>query len=166
MARKKKVLPFRERIVLVDYNRGFYVVFKSKHSILNYIYYVIEPLNQRLAIQLRDLLRRKRYVRVSVGSSGKYLGYLIYRNNNFIIAPFRDIKFLRSRTISIYYKKRKILEIVANTIEIEDRLGAKIRIYYSPFLSKLPDGKYVIHDGEGEKKAVKIKEYLKIRLLQ
>jgi len=165
MARKKKTLPFRERIVLVDYNRGFYVVFKSKHSILNYIYYVIEPLNQRLAIQLRDLLKRKKYLRVSVGSSGKYFGYLIYRNNNFIIAPFRDIKFLGNKIISIYYKRRKALELVANTIEIEDRLGSKIRIYYCPLLSRLPDGKYIIHDGEGEKKAVKIKEYLKVKTI-
>lgn len=136
----------RLRVELPDSGKGFYATVLEKGSGR----YIVRPLNSKVSVLLKGMLQKKGALRARVG--GKFAGYLIYRNGNFLLSAYLEERGIRRERVTLYLKREPVLTAEASIKVMTDAFNRKYEVYESQLLEKLPDGAYVMQDGRRGKK--------------
>ncbi|NPA77057.1 MAG: hypothetical protein GXN93_04880 [Candidatus Diapherotrites archaeon] len=137
----------RVRIELSELGKGFYAAVLERGR----GWYIVRPLNSRLALLLKDMLQKRRTLRARVG--GKFAGFLLYKNGNFVLSAYLERRGAGSERITVYLKGQPVLTTDASVRVLTDAFGRRYVVYESPLLEKLPDGVYTLQDGRKGKKS-------------
>ena len=141
----------RVRVELPELGRGFYAQVLERGSAA----YVVQPVNTKVALLLKEMLQKKGALRARVG--GKFVGFLVYRNGNFVLSAYLEERYVRRERITLYLKGEPVVTVNASVRVLTDAFGRKYTVYESSLLEKLPDGVYSLQDGRrGRKHSARI----------
>jgi len=136
----------RVRVELPDVGKGLYAAVLERGSGR----YIVRPLNSKVAVLLKELLQKRGALRARVG--GKFAGFLVYRNGNFVLSAYLEEKGVRRERITLYLKGEPVLTVEASVRVLTDAFGRMYEVYENTLLEKLPDGVYMLQDGRKGKK--------------